>query len=85
MPLMTDTASFIINGAERVINSQLVMGPSCYYKNEVDKSGRNIKQTAQNTIKLAPGQHTVSVTLGGKEIYSHKVFLSTGETKIIEL
>ena len=39
---MTDTASFIINGAERVINSQLVMGPSCYYKNEVDKSGRNI-------------------------------------------
>ena len=42
MPLMTDTASFIINGAEIVINSQLVMGPSCYYKNEVDKSGRNI-------------------------------------------
>ena len=42
MPLMTDTASFIINGAERVINSQLVMGPSCYYKNEVDKNGRNI-------------------------------------------
>ena len=42
MPLMTNTASFIINGAERVINSQLVMGPSCYYKNEVDKNGRNI-------------------------------------------
>ena len=42
MPLMTDTASFIINGAERVINSQLVMGPSCYYKNEIDKNGRNI-------------------------------------------
>ncbi len=42
MPLMTDTGSFIINGAERVINSQLVMGPSCYYKNEVDKNGRNI-------------------------------------------
>ncbi|MBQ6284725.1 MAG: DNA-directed RNA polymerase subunit beta [Bacilli bacterium] len=42
MPLMTDTASFIINGAERVINSQLVMGPSCYYKNEVDNTGRNI-------------------------------------------
>ncbi len=42
MPLMTDTGSFIINGAERVINSQLVMGPSCYYKNEIDKSGRNI-------------------------------------------
>ena len=54
-------------------------------KQKAYKSGRNIKQTAQNTIKLAPGQHTLSVTLGGKEIYSHKVFLSTGETKIIEL
>jgi len=42
IPLMTNTASFIINGAERVINSQLVMGPSCYYKSEIDKSGRNI-------------------------------------------
>ena len=42
VPLMTDTASFIINGAERVINSQLVMGPSCYYKYEIDKNGRNI-------------------------------------------
>lgn len=44
-------------------------------KQKAYKSGRNIKQTAQNTIKLAPGQHTVSVTLGGKEIYSHKVGL----------
>lgn len=42
IPLMTDTASFIINGAERVINNQLVMGPSCYYKNEIDKTGRHI-------------------------------------------
>ena len=49
------------------------------------KSDRNIKQTARNTIKLTPGQHNVSVTFDGKEIYSHKVYLSTGETKIIEL
>ena len=54
-------------------------------KQKAYKSGRNIKQTALNTIKLTPGQHTVSVTLDGNEIYSHKVFLSTGETKIIEL
>ena len=54
-------------------------------KQKAYKSGRNIKRTAQNTIKLTPGQHNVSVTLGGNEIYSHKVFLSTGETKIIEL
>ena len=49
------------------------------------KSGRNIKQTALNTIKLTPGQHNVSVKIKGNEVYSHKVFLSTGETKIIEL
>lgn len=54
-------------------------------KQKAYKSGRNIKQTALNTIKLTPGQHTISVTLNGNEIYSHKVFLSTGETKIIEL
>ncbi len=54
-------------------------------KQKAYKSGRDIKQTALNTIKLTPGQHTISVTLNGNEIYSHKVFLSTGETKIIEL
>lgn len=54
-------------------------------KQKAYKSGRNIKQTALNTIKLTPGQHIVSVTLNGYQIYSHKVFLSTGETKIIEL
>ena len=54
-------------------------------KQKADKCGRNIKQTALNTIKLTPGQHVVSVTLNGNQIYSHKVFLSTGETKIIEL
>lgn len=42
MPLMTDSGSFIINGVERVINSQLVRSPSVYYKSEVDKNGRNI-------------------------------------------
>ena len=49
------------------------------------KSDRNIKQTTKNTIKLTPGQHNVSVMLDGNEVYSRKVFLSTGETKIIEL
>ena len=54
-------------------------------KQKAYKSGRNIKQTALNTIKLTPGQHTISVSLNGEKIYSHKVFISTGETKIIEL
>ena len=54
-------------------------------KQKAYKAGRNIKQTAINTIKLKPGQHSISVALGGDVIYSHKVFLSAGETKIIEL
>ncbi len=54
-------------------------------KQKAYKSGRNIRQTALNTIKLTPGQHVVSVAVNGNQIYSHKVFLSTGETKIIEL
>ena len=39
-PLMTDTGTFIINGAERVIVSQLVRSPSVYYADKVDKNGR---------------------------------------------
>ena len=49
------------------------------------KSGRNIKKTALEAIKLTPGQHVVTVTIKGNQIYSQKVFLSAGETKIIEL
>ncbi|WP_331713680.1 DNA-directed RNA polymerase subunit beta [Lentibacillus sp. JNUCC-1] len=39
-PLMTDTGTFIINGAERVIVSQLVRSPSVYYNEKFDKNGR---------------------------------------------
>ena len=42
MPMMTDAGTFIINGAERVIVSQLVRSPSVYYKREIDKNGRRI-------------------------------------------
>ena len=37
LPLMTEAGTFIINGAERVIVSQLVRSPSVYYKKEIDK------------------------------------------------
>ena len=40
MPLMTESGTFIVNGAERVIVSQLVRSPSVYFGNEVDKNGR---------------------------------------------
>ncbi|WP_349409117.1 DNA-directed RNA polymerase subunit beta [Pseudalkalibacillus sp. SCS-8] len=39
-PLMTDTGTFIINGAERVIVSQLVRSPSVYYNKKLDKNGK---------------------------------------------
>ena len=42
IPMMTDAGTFIINGAERVIVSQLVRSPSIYYKKEIDKNGRRI-------------------------------------------
>ena len=42
IPMMTDAGTFIINGAERVIVSQLVRSPSIYFKKEVDKNGRRV-------------------------------------------
>ena len=44
-PLMTENGAFIINGAERVIVSQLVRSPGVYNGKQVDKSGRNIFDT----------------------------------------
>ena len=45
-PIMTATGTFIINGAERVIVSQLVRSPGAYYDKAIDQTGRNI-YTAQ--------------------------------------
>ncbi len=42
MPIMTDSGTFVINGAERVIVSQLVRSPSVYFNREVDKNGREL-------------------------------------------
>lgn len=39
-PLMTETGTFVINGAERVIVSQLVRSPSVYYHDKTDKNGK---------------------------------------------
>jgi len=42
MPKMTDSATFVINGAERVVVSQLVRSPSVYFNKEIDKNGREV-------------------------------------------
>ncbi len=41
-PLMTEQGTFIINGAERVIVSQLVRSPGVYYNYSVDKTGKKL-------------------------------------------
>ena len=47
-PLMTDSGTFVINGAERVVVSQLVRSPGCYYAEEFDtKTG---KRTYNSTV-----------------------------------
>lgn len=41
-PLMTEGGTFIINGAERVIVSQLVRSPGAYFSDSIDKSGKTV-------------------------------------------
>ena len=41
-PLMTESGAFVINGAERVIVSQLVRSPGVYYKMDYDRSGKEL-------------------------------------------
>ena len=53
-PLMTDSGTFIINGAERVVVSQLVRSPGCYYASEFDsKTGRKIYTSTVMPIRGA--------------------------------
>ena len=39
-PLMTDNGTFVINGAERVIVSQIIRSPGIYYESDIDKTGK---------------------------------------------
>ncbi|MBR4872782.1 MAG: DNA-directed RNA polymerase subunit beta, partial [Clostridia bacterium] len=39
-PLMTENGTFVINGAERVIVSQIIRSPGMYYSSEIDKTGK---------------------------------------------
>ncbi len=52
-PLMTDSGTFIINGAERVVVSQLVRSPGCYYDESYDKSGKKIYTSTVMPIRGA--------------------------------
>ena len=45
LPIMTDSGTFVINGAERVVVSQLVRSPGVYYSSEKDKTGKDLFKT----------------------------------------
>ena len=42
IPMMTDSGTFIVNGAERVVVSQIVRSPGAYFQDTIDKSGVHI-------------------------------------------
>ena len=44
-PIMTETGTFVINGAERVIVSQIIRSPGMYYASDIDKSGKRTYAT----------------------------------------
>ena len=52
-PLMTDSGTFIINGAERVVVSQLVRSPGCYYEFSYDKTGKRLYTSTVMPIRGA--------------------------------
>ena len=52
-PLMTESGTFIINGAERVVVSQLVRSPGCYYATDFDKTGKKIYTSTVMPIRGA--------------------------------
>ena len=52
-PVMTDSGTFIINGAERVVVSQLVRSPGCYYASDYDKTGAKLYTSTVMPIRGA--------------------------------
>jgi len=52
-PLMTENGTFIINGAERVVVSQLVRSPGCYYASDYDKLGKKLYTSTVMPIRGA--------------------------------
>ncbi len=52
-PVMTDSGTFVINGAERVVVSQLVRSPGCYYASDFDKTGKRIYTSTVMPIRGA--------------------------------
>ena len=54
-------------------------------KGDEYKAKRDIRNTARQALSVTPGKHDVTVTGDGKELYKQKIFISTGETKMIKI
>lgn len=54
-------------------------------KTSAFKTKKDIKKTAQNTIKVEPGTHEVKIYKGENQVYSKKHVFSNDEHKVIEL
>ena len=85
---MADTGSISFISSESLPVTVIVDGREynvMSVKTKAYKSGRNIKQTAKNLIKVSSGRHDVKVLSGKEVIYSRQIFISATEHKIIEL
>lgn len=75
--------------ADRSQPIEVTIDGHTYYVNSVKdssfKSKRNIKKTADNMIVVQPGQHDVRVRIKGQVILTQKIFVSAGDTKVINL
>ncbi len=61
-PLMTETGTFVINGAERVIVSQIIRSPGMYYASEIDKTGKKTYATTVIPYRGAWLEYEVDAT-----------------------
>ena len=61
-PLMTETGTFVINGAERVIVSQIIRSPGMYYASEIDKAGKKTYSTTVIPYRGAWLEYEVDAT-----------------------
>ena len=83
-PVMTDYGTFIINGAERVIVSQLVRSPGCYYDKTFDKVGKeNFDDLARlvNETYAEINNGRVDFTITHRTIAYEHIYLSNEERK----
>ena len=75
--------------ADRSYSVAVTVDQNTYQVNTVKdsefKSKRKIKETVANTIYLKPGAHDVTVKSRGQVILTQKIFVSAGDTKVINL